>query len=143
MPEAATGRPRELHLRVLLPTGVLVDQRVRKVLAEAENGAFCLLPRHIDFVTALAPGILTLVQHDREQFVATDEGILVKCADRVTVSTFNAVLGSDLDTLRILVDERFMAQDEHERKARAALARLEAGTLKRFRDLQKSHDPML
>jgi F-type H+-transporting ATPase subunit epsilon len=28
------------------------------VIAEAQNGSFCLLPHHIDFVAALAPGLL-------------------------------------------------------------------------------------
>ena len=28
-----------------------------KLVAEAPNGAFCLLPRHVDFVAALVPGL--------------------------------------------------------------------------------------
>jgi len=44
-----------MRLKVLLPTEVLMDVEVTKVSAEAENGSFCLLPRHIDFVAALAP----------------------------------------------------------------------------------------
>ena len=43
-----------MHLKVLLPTRVLVDEAVSKVVAEAENGSFGLLPRHVDFVAALA-----------------------------------------------------------------------------------------
>jgi F-type H+-transporting ATPase subunit epsilon len=37
-----------MRLKVLLPTMVLVDEAVSKVVAEAENGAFCLLPKHVD-----------------------------------------------------------------------------------------------
>ena len=48
-----------MRLRVLLPTEVLLEEEVTKVVAEAENGSFGLLPRHIDFVAALAPGILS------------------------------------------------------------------------------------
>ncbi|GAH09245.1 unnamed protein product, partial [marine sediment metagenome] len=33
---------------------------VKKVVAEAENGWFCLLPKHVDFTTSLTPGILML-----------------------------------------------------------------------------------
>ena len=39
---------RRLQLQVLLPTEILVDEPATKVIAEAENGAFCLLPRHIE-----------------------------------------------------------------------------------------------
>ncbi len=127
-----------MYLRISLPTEVLVDDEVRKVVAEAENGSFCILPRHIDFVAALVPGIL--VFHDREDnesFAALDEGLLVKCGSSVFVSTRNGVQGDDLAELRKLVEERFLDLDEHERKARTALARLEAGTLRGFRELQE------
>lgn len=127
-----------MYLRISLPTEVLVDDEVRKVVTEAENGSFCILPRHIDFVAALVPGIL--VFHDREDnesFAALDEGLLVKCGSSVFVSTRNGVQGDDLAELRKLVEERFLDLDEHERKARTALARLEAGTLRGFRELQE------
>lgn len=137
MPESGQPSADELRLRVLLPTEILVDVAVRKVIAEAENGAFCLLPRHIDFVAALRPGILSFFTGEGEQFLAVDEGVLVKCAREVTVSTFNAVRGGDLNQLRTLVEERFLELDEHERKARTALARLEAGALRSFHELQE------
>jgi len=71
-------------LKVLLPTEVLLDEPVTKVIAEAQNGSFCLLPRHIDFVSALAPGILVFfTQKNEEQYVAVDKGILIKCGREV------------------------------------------------------------
>ena len=127
-----------MQLQVLLPTEILVDERVVKVIAEAENGSFCLLPRHIDFVAALKPGILSFYSLDGEEgFVAVDEGILVKCGSDVFVSTLNGVRGDNLDQLQALIDERFLELDEHERKARTALARLEAGALRGFKELRE------
>lgn len=138
MSENDAASDRHLRLQVLLPTEILVDEKVCKVIAEAENGAFCLLPRHIDFVAALAPGVLTFCTGDEEEcFVAVDKGVLVKCGCDVFVSTFNGVRGADLSQLQALVEERFLELDEHERKARTALARLEAGTLRGFRELQE------
>lgn len=127
-----------MRLRVLLPTEVLVDEETIKVVAEAENGSFCLLPRHVDFVAALVPGILCFYDRDgNERFAAIDEGVLVKCGRDVSVSTLNGVRGADLDELEALIDEQFLELDEHERKARTALARLEAGTLRGFVDLKE------
>jgi F-type H+-transporting ATPase subunit epsilon len=127
-----------MRLKILLPTEVLADLPARKVIAEAENGSFCLLPRHIDFVAALVPGILIYVADgDREHFVGVDAGTLVKCGDEVLVSVLNAVEGTDLEGLRRTVEERFLELDEHERVTRTALARLEAGTLRRFKELQE------
>ncbi len=63
-----------MRLRVLLPTEVLLDVEVTKVIAEAENGFFCLLPRHVDFVAALVPGIL---------YYTTSPGNVVRGAEAV------------------------------------------------------------
>ena len=122
-----------MKLTVLLPAGILVDQEVTKVTAEAENGSFCLLPRHVDFVTALVPGLLSFeTGTGEEEFLAVDEGILVKRGSEVMVSTLNAVRGVPLGQLRQAVTERFHALDERERQAREVLARLEADLVVRF-----------
>jgi len=39
-----------MNLKILLPAGILLNEQVNKVIAEAVNGSFCLLPRHIDFL---------------------------------------------------------------------------------------------
>jgi F-type H+-transporting ATPase subunit epsilon len=132
---------RRLQLQVLLPTEILVDEPATKVIAEAENGAFCLLPRHIDFVAALVPGILLYeTAQGEERLLANDTGILVKACDRVRVSVLNAVRGTRLDELRETVEAHFKSLDEHERLTRSALARLEAGTLRRFQRLEQAHE---
>jgi F-type H+-transporting ATPase subunit epsilon len=125
-----------MRLKVLLPTEVLLNKEVTKVIAEAENGSFCLLPRHIDFVAALVPGLLFFTEdEDREEFLAIDEGILVKCGAEVLVSTRTAVRGPNLGALRRTVEERFRHIDEREKQARAAAARLEADLVRRFMEL--------
>jgi F-type H+-transporting ATPase subunit epsilon len=127
-----------VRLKVLLPTGVLVDQEVSKVTAEAENGGFCLLPRHIDFVAALVPGLLSFTTIDgQEEFAAVGEGVLVKCGAEVLVSTRHAALGPDLGALRDAVERQFRMLDEHEQLTRSALAKLEASFVRRFLEIGK------
>ena len=127
-----------MKLKVLLPTEVLIEETVEKVTAEAVNGAFCLLPRHIDFVTALAPGLVSYETEDGEEvFLAADEGVLVKCANDVTISTRNAVKGLSLGELKKTLKEQFEAIDEHEKVVRSAMARIEAGFVRGFLELQR------
>lgn len=122
-----------MNLKVLLPTEVLLDEAVAKMVAEAENGSFCLLPKHVDFVTALVPGILSFTTTDgEERFAAHADGILVKSGEDVRVATRDGVYGEDLHTLRQLVEDRFQVLDEHERVARSAIAKLEADFFRRF-----------
>jgi len=127
-----------MRLKIFLPTEILLDIPVSKVIAEGENGSFCLEPRHIDFVSALAPGLLSYVTAEGlEQFVGIDEGILVKCGREVRVSTRDAVLGDEPKALNEAILKRISELDEHERNARSVLARLEAGVAKQFLGLQK------
>ena len=83
-----------MKLKVFLPTRILIDQETTKIVAEAENGSFCLLPRHIDFVAALSRGIVSFESETGEEFLAVDEGILVKRASEVRISTRRAVYSS-------------------------------------------------
>ena len=127
-----------MRLKVLVPTHIVIDQEITKVIAEAENGSFCLLPRHIDFVAALVPGILSFITPlGEEKFVAVDEGILVKVGDEVLVSTRNAIESTELGLLRQTVEQEFQVKDEREKKALAAGARLEADIVRKFMDLGK------
>ncbi len=133
-----------MRLRVLLPTRVLIDRPVRKVAAEGPEGQFALLPRHADYVSVLPPGILAYWPAapdanagSDEAYLGIDEGVLVKQADSVDVALRDAVQGDDLDQLRELVERRFRQLDEAERQARSALARLEAGVVRRFVEFEE------
>lgn len=128
-----------MRLTVLLPTEILVDEEVAKVVAEAQNGSFCLLPRHIDFVAALVPGLLYFVKtaDGAEEFLAADEGLLVKCGPQVLVSTRQAVRGGELGLLRETVEKTFKVLTDQEKRARTALANLEANFIRRFLKLEE------
>ncbi|MEX0820388.1 MAG: F0F1 ATP synthase subunit epsilon [Pirellulaceae bacterium] len=125
-----------MKLKLLIPTDVVVDQEVTKVVAEGEHGSFCLLPQHVDFLAVLVPGLLAFEDEDgEEQFAAVDEGVLVKRGDEVLVSTRQATRGTDLDELRSTVREEFAALDDRERAAQAATAKLEASFLRSYLEL--------
>lgn len=125
-----------MELKILIPTEVLLEREVTKVIAEAENGHFCLLPNHVDFVAALVPGILSFTTEPGEEiFVAVDQGILVKCDREILVSTLNAIEGDNLETLKQTVAEQFQILDEKEKLTRSALAQFEASMMRHFQDL--------
>ncbi|MBU3966466.1 MAG: F0F1 ATP synthase subunit epsilon [Euryarchaeota archaeon] len=125
-----------MRLKIMLPTEVFIDQDVTKVVAEAQNGSFCILPKHIDFVSALVPGLLSFEYNNEEEFLALDEGILVKWGSDVLVSTRNAVRNKDLGQLTQTVKEQFRILDEREKKSRSVIARLEADFAKRILELE-------
>lgn len=122
-----------MKLKVLLPTEVLLVEEVSKVTAGGANGSFCLLPRHVDFVSVLVPGLLSYEDEaGKEHFLAVDEGVLVKAGSEVLVSVRRAVGDAPLETLQRRVKEQYEKVDEREQNTRTALARIEANFVRRF-----------
>ena len=82
---------------------------------------------------SLSAGVLSFRQPDGTlRYLGLDNGVLVKCGQTVSVSAYNGVIGDELEALEALVESRYHRLDEAERKARTALARLEAGALRGF-----------
>ncbi|MCP1335303.1 ATPase [Futiania mangrovi] len=127
-----------MHLTLVTPKATVLDIETTRIVGEAQDGAFGLLPRHAGFATALRPGILAYTLPDgTERFAGTDTGTLVKAGREVRVAVRAAIVGDDLETLHHQVTAAFVDLDEHERTARAALARLEASMIRRFIDLER------
>jgi len=126
-----------INLKILLPEKTFLKKEVKKIVAEAENGWFCLLPKHVDFTTSLTPGILMLTTpEEKDVFLAIDEGILVKYGEKVIISTRNAIEGEDLGELKNRVEEVFIKTDEREKDAQIALSKLEADFVRSFLNLE-------
>jgi len=126
-----------MKFKILLPSEIFLEQDVTKIVAEAVNGSFCLMPRHVDFVAYLVPGLMSIEdEKGAETFLAIDEGVLVKRGSDVFVSTRTAVHVPDLGGLKQIVEEKFKAMDDKEKAARTAAARLEADLVRRFMELK-------
>lgn len=123
-----------MHLKLLLPFHIFAEKTgVSRIVAETGEGSFGLLPHRLDCVAALTPGILTYeTEADGEGFVAVDEGVLVKTGPDVLVSVRRAIGGTDLGQLREAVRIEFLTLDKHEQNARAVMAKLETGLIRRM-----------
>ena len=125
-----------MRLQVVTPGAVVIDVTATKVSTEAMNGAFTLLPRHVDFVAALVPGLLSYVADDVERLVAVDGGILVKRGPWVRIATAAAIPGDDVLGLQHALRTSFQESTESERRARAAIAHLETDAVRRLLELE-------
>jgi F-type H+-transporting ATPase subunit epsilon len=126
-------------LHIFLPDRVLLTREVTKVVAEGEEGSFGIRPRHVDYASPLVPGILafTAAESEDEQFVAIDEGLLVKQKDHIFVSVRDAVFGPDLGELEQTVRDKFAILNEQEQAFRLTVDRLEADFVRRFARLSE------
>ena len=128
----------DMTVTLRLPTGTLFEGRAISMQAVAQDGAFGILPNHVDFVTALVPSVMTLGMADgSEAIFGIDEGLLVKKGHSVVAAVLRGVRGDDLETLNETVNARFIEMDEEERQARSAFSRLEADIVRRFAELRR------
>lgn len=127
-----------MKLKVFLPTEILLDIDVVKVVSEGPSGSFAILPRHLDIATALVPGIMAYFpSQNQELLMAVNGGILVKQGEILSLATRMAVKG-ELGSLMSTVETFISEVDEKERKARTAVARMEADLVRRFVEFGKN-----
>ena len=127
-----------MTLKILLPFRVFTVQKsVARLVAETREGSFGLLPQRLDCVAALEPGILTYETATEEvQYIAIDEGVLVKSGPDVMVSVRNAIAGTDLRQLRETVEREFLTLDEQEQSLRSVMVKLESSFMRRLADFR-------
>ena len=123
-----------MNLKILLPFQIFADKTgVSRIVAETREGSFGLLPRRLDCVAALVPGILIYeTELEGEVYVAVDEGVLVKSGPDVLVSARRALGGTDLSQLRGAVEQEFLTLDQHEQSLRSVLAKMESDLIRRL-----------
>lgn len=133
-------QPELMNLKVLLPFGLYAEKDgVRRIVAEARQGSFGLLPHRLDCAAGLVPGILVYENDEEsESYMAVDEGILVKTGFDVTVSVRKAIAGKDLSVLREAVENEFLNLNEQEAGVRSTMAKLETGLMRKLAELR--HD---
>jgi len=126
--------PPLMNFKVLLPFRIFAEKTgVTRIVAETREGSFGILPRRLDCVAALAPGILIYEKEiEGEVYLAVDEGVLIKTGLDVLVSVRNAIAGTDLAKLRDSVEREFLNLDEREQSVRSALAKMESGFIRRL-----------
>ena len=129
-----------MSIKILLPFRVFDRiKNVIRIVAETNEGSFGILPQRLDCVAALAPGIFTYeTELGGVQYLAIDEGILVKAGPEVLVSVRNAIGGADLGKLRESVEKDFVELDENERKVRSVMAKLESGFIYNLEKFSKA-----
>jgi len=126
--------PLHMQLKILLPSRVFsVIENVTRIIAEARQGSFGLLPQRLDCVAALSPGILTYATEGASDvYLAVDEGVLIKTGSEVVVSVRHAIGGADLGQLRQAVEKEFVTLNEKQKTVRTVVAKLESGLIRRF-----------
>jgi len=124
-----------VKLTVTTPLAIILDtDDVAYLRAEDETGAFGILDRHADFLTALSVSVVTW--RDRggdEHYIAVRGGMLdVRGGTTIEIATPEAVSGDDLHRLETEVLTRFRRALADEQAARVDAQRLYLAAIRRI-----------
>lgn len=102
----------ELHLKVVTPEKLLIDEQVNQVNVSTEQGQLGILPHHINLMAKLEPGELIIKRGGKVDTLAVGDGFIQVANNTLTVMT-------DLATYAADIDER--AVEEAKKRAEQAL----------------------
>jgi len=86
-----------LQLRIVTPSRLLLDDRVREVTAPGTVGQFGVLPDHVTFLTSLDIGTLSYRTDSGVRYVAVRGGFAEVLDNVMTVLADDAAFSEDID----------------------------------------------
>ncbi len=102
----------QLHLKIVTPEKLLVDEEVSQVNVSTVSGMIGILPNHANLMAKLAPGELTIKKGGKVETLAIGSGFLQVSDNTLSIMT-------DLATPESDIDEK--AVEEAKKRAEAAL----------------------
>ena len=102
----------QLHLKIITPEKLLVDEEVNQVNVSTRQGQLGILPHHTSLMAKLEPGELIIKKGGKVESLAIGGGFVQVASNTLTVMTDLATYASD-------IDER--AVEEAKKRAEAAL----------------------
>lgn len=87
----------QLHLKVITPEKMLVDDQVSQVNIFTTQGQIGILPHHANLMAKLEPGELVIKKEGKVESLAVGDGFLQVANNTLTVMTDLATYAQDID----------------------------------------------
>lgn len=133
-----------LHLRIITPKKVVLEEDVRSITAPSSEGEITVLPRHTDLFTLLQEGIVTIHKEKGEDYLSIGGGYLETDGTQVNVLVSRAYKQDEIDeveTKRALEQAQKILKETKnadERHEAASLLRRSTVDMKLLRHRRKS-----
>lgn len=105
----------QLHLKVVTPEKLVLDEEVSQVNVSTEEGQIGILPNHANLMAKLEPGELVIKRSGKVDSLAVGDGFLQVSNNSLTIMTDLATYEKDIDE-KAVEDARKRAQAALEEK---------------------------
>lgn len=115
-----------MNLKIYSPIEMFLDEDVKKLTFKGKEGVTTILPNHIDYVSSFETNIMSYVDKDgNKKFMALNNGVLVKYANKVRLTAYKAILGDSLEELKKKINQATETEGNIEKEISKNLKQLE------------------
>ncbi len=127
-----------LHLTLTTPEKVLIDTEIDEIVVPTTTGELSILPHHVPLVTQIAPGILTIKSHGKEESLAIDGGFLQVTEKEIRILADFAVHAREASSIKAEEARKAAEKAMKERKSDVNFAEAEAQLRRALLELKLS-----
>jgi F-type H+-transporting ATPase subunit epsilon len=89
-----------LKVTIVTPEEQALDVACDELIVPGVNGEIGLLPQHVPLISALRPGVLTVIQGQKKSFYVIASGFVEVDQDRVSILTSSCEPATKVDVAR-------------------------------------------
>ena len=91
-----------MHLEVITPEKIIFSDEIEELIAPTVNGEIAILPNHVNLLTQLEPGELTIKTKNKTNYLAVTGGFLQIANNRISLLSDFAARSEDIDAKKAL-----------------------------------------
>ena len=91
----------KLVLEIITPTTVLLKEEVDEITLPTVNGEISILPNHVDLLTKINPGEMTIKRNNKTELFAITGGFLEVTSNQVNILADHAVRAADIESAKV------------------------------------------
>lgn len=104
-----------MKLQIITPEKIIYDDEIDELIVPTVNGEIAILPHHVQLLTQVVPGEMTIKYKGKEHHMAITGGFLQIANDHLSLLADHAVRSEEIDAKKALE-----AQERAERRLKEA-----------------------
>lgn len=107
-----------MHLEIITPEKVVFSDEIDELIVPTVNGEIAILPHHVNLLTQLEPGEMTIKSKSKTQHLAVTGGFIQIANDKISLLSDYAIRSEEIDAKKALearerAEKKMKEEKEH------------------------------